>query len=165
MECDTEQPSTDTRWDRDSVGAGESIEERWRVTLARQRQRDSAASEFWIESEVIALNAWWKSRPVPKEHNIESEFQALAKTWRTETEHLSSVARKIAHPSYLEIIRLGSSYPTKVVPLILKELRKHPGFWFAALETVTGERPCNDHSDPNKERLIWLKWGKSRGYL
>jgi hypothetical protein len=163
MECDTEQHSTETRWDRDSVGTGESIEERWRVTLARQR--DSAASEFWNESDVIALNAWWKLRPVPKDLNIESKFRSLAKTWRTETEHLSSVARKIAHPSYLEIIRLGTFYPTTVVSLILKELRKHPGFWFAALETVTGERPCNDHGDPNKERLIWLKWGKSRGYL
>ncbi len=169
MECDTEQHSADNRWDREPVGPSDSTQERWRVTLARQHSTshlsDSAVSEYWIESDVIAINVWWELRPLPREQNIESKFQSLAKTWRADTEHASSVSRMIAHPSYLAIIKLGSQYPNEVVALILKELRRRPDYWFVALETITGQRLSKTDGDFDDERRAWLKWGKNRGYL
>src|SRR5271170_4229307 len=70
--------------------------------------------------------------------DLQRVFEKLASEWRRDTEHLSLVARKTAHPNYLEIIKLGTTSPVRIVSLILKELRKRPAFWFAALETITG---------------------------
>jgi hypothetical protein len=165
MDCDTEQRSSDTRWDREFAHrCDERTEEPWQVTLVRHRASRIEEKEQENE-EALTFYTWWNGRPPFETPDVESKFRSLTKTWRTETEHMSQIARKVANPSYLEIIKLGIAYPTTVIPLILKELRKRPAFWFAALETITGEHPCKDHSDPTKERLAWLTWAKRRGHL
>ncbi len=43
----------------------------------------------------------------------------------------------VAHPSYLRIVGLGRS----VIPLILRELRDRPTYWFAALQALADDGP------------------------
>ncbi len=45
-------------------------------------------------------------------------FHQLAKTWKSETELVSKVTKRILHPAYQKIIGMGES----AVPLILKDL-------------------------------------------
>ena len=88
-------------------------------------------------------------------------FAALAARWRRETEMFSAVSKKIKHPDYQKIIALGSG----VVPLILREMQTRPGFWFSALETLTGASPAKNKSDIKAATESWLEWGRQSGHL
>lgn len=88
-------------------------------------------------------------------------FQTLAARWRRETQMLSSVAMKVAHPDYDKIVEMGMP----VVPLILHELRDRPGFWFVALERITGAKPAAGAKGFEAAVESWLKWGRDQGYL
>jgi hypothetical protein len=48
---------------------------------------------------------------------VEQAFQGLAKEWRDETAHLSSMTKLMMHPKYQSIVGLGPS----VVPVLLRE--------------------------------------------
>ncbi len=73
---------------------------------------------------------------------------------------LSSVSRKTKHPIYKKIIALGS----EVIPFILQELRVRSGFWFVALEELTGVNPAKAAESFEAAKDAWLKWGRERGY-
>jgi hypothetical protein len=122
-----------------------------------QDEEEHAVRQF------IAIALTW-STPL-SDDNIDGQFKVLAARWHEETTHMSSVAQKVAHPSYREIIKLGATHRERVLSLILKDLRRRAAFWFAALETISGHHLVADHSDPNKERQIWLNWGKQKAYL
>ena len=94
-------------------------------------------------------------------------FGDLVSIWRRETEHQSSVSRMLSHPAYLAIIGLSARFDKEtVLRLILKELYKHPDYWFAALEAITDQRGFHESDgDFNRERRAWLRWAKHRGYL
>ncbi|HVS35556.1 MAG TPA: hypothetical protein VMS17_08240 [Gemmataceae bacterium] len=88
---------------------------------------------------------------------LEETFRALADQWREETGMLSSMSKKLAHPAYQKIIALGEP----AVPLILRELRDRPGFWFEALKAITRQSPVppDERTDPRRVRERWLNWG------
>jgi hypothetical protein len=48
------------------------------------------------------------------------------------------------------------------LPLIIKELRQRPGFWFWALEAITRQNPIDsgDAGNISKMTSAWLKWAK-----
>ncbi|HKI32025.1 MAG TPA: N-6 DNA methylase [Gemmataceae bacterium] len=93
----------------------------------------------------------------------EATFRLLVEEWRRETGMHSSITKKVQHPAYQKIIRMGG----KVVPLILRELRDRPGYWFEALKAITGQTPVQaaDRADPKRAREAWLKWGKEKGLV
>lgn len=95
----------------------------------------------------------------------EASFQHLAKQWKRETGHLSSVMQKARHWAYLRIIAMGPD----AVPLLLSQLRSEgtmPHHWFVALAYVTGEDPVpeDDRGNVLKMRDAWLNWGVANGY-
>src|SRR5207247_626048 len=94
---------------------------------------------------------------------LEAMFRALAEKWRLDTEMHSSMSKKLQHPAYQSIIAMGQP----AIPLILRELRDRPGFWFEALKAITGQSPVpsNERTDPRRMRDRWLKWGKEKRYL
>ncbi len=94
---------------------------------------------------------------------LEETFRALADLWRRETEMLSSLSKKLTHPAYQKIIGLGEP----AIPLILRELRDRPGFWFEALKAITRQSPVppEERADPRLVRERWLNWGKEKRYL
>jgi hypothetical protein len=90
-------------------------------------------------------------------------FGQLAEQWRRETGMHSSITRKVQHPAYQQIIAMGEP----VLPLILRELRDRPGYWFEALRTITKQSPVEpaERADPAKARAAWLKWGREKGLI
>ena len=73
------------------------------------------------------------------------------------------MSKKLQHPAYLEIIEMGED----ALPLILRELRDRPGYWFEALKAITKQTPVppEDRANAKRAREWWLRWGKERGLL
>jgi hypothetical protein len=67
------------------------------------------------------------------------------------------------HPAYQRIIGMGP----RVVPLILRELRRKPDHWFWALTAITGQDPIRpeDAGDILRMTQAWLDFGERQGYL
>jgi len=97
------------------------------------------------------------------ELRIEEEFCSLVDTWREETGMYSSISSKVQHPAYKRIIEMGE----KALPLILRELRDRPAYWFEALKAISKQTPVppSDRTDVMRTRELWLNWGKERGLL
>lgn len=89
---------------------------------------------------------------------LQSTFQKLAEQWQNETAILSSIKKKIEHPAYQEIIKMGQT----ALPLILRELQREPNHWFWALFTITGQDPTNPEDDFDQAVEAWLQWGKDK---
>ncbi len=95
------------------------------------------------------------------DENREREFAALAQKWRKETLGLSRVDKKVTHPAYQQIIGMGP----QVTPLILRELRDRPSYWFAALRSITREDPAQSAASFDEARDAWLAWGRDHNYM
>lgn len=96
----------------------------------------------------------------PAGSDLEQRFLELAERWREETDFLSFLADKFAHPAYREIIAMGEP----VVPWILRELNAGRGHWIEALEQITGEDVAAEPSCTSRREaeLAWLRWGAER---
>jgi hypothetical protein len=94
----------------------------------------------------------------------ERRFKKLAKTWKSETELISKVTKRVMHPAYQKIIGMGEA----AVPLILKDLSVNgPDDWFWALTSITDENPIKQEFAGNMDAMTeaWLQWGRNAGYL
>ena len=115
------------------------------------------------------LNETWHqhvhgiSQRVQRRPRLERQFDTLADEWRRETAHLSSLTRKITHPSYLRIISLGRD----VLPLVLRRLEHEPAYWFVALRALTGQDPVPADTAGNfrATKEAWLEWGRASGLV
>jgi len=89
-----------------------------------------------------------------------NRFHALADEWTQAVGNSSSLTAMTRHPKYREIVQLG--WP--VVPHLLKDLQRGRGFWFPALEEITGIRPFDLSDAGNSMRMIqaWVQWGKRK---
>jgi hypothetical protein len=92
---------------------------------------------------------------------LRPEFNALAERWRRDTQHVSLISKKVAHPSYFRIMGMGRA----VVPLLLETLRDNPDHWFAALKATSNIDPVPAGSNPSAAREAWLTWGRSEGLI
>jgi hypothetical protein len=96
---------------------------------------------------------------------LEELFDQLASQWERETRNMSSPQAMTKLPAYQQIIAMGKP----ALPLILRRMRKLPGFWFAALREISGvqEDPIKPSMYGNLQAMtdVWLKWGKRNGYL
>ena len=107
----------------------------------------------------------WQTRCTAADMQLERRFNKLAKKWKRETINVSSMQQMVSHPCYHEIIAMGSK--SKVIPLILKELKREPDFWFSALRALTKEDPVTEDMRGNvmAMRKAWLDWGSKHAYL
>jgi hypothetical protein len=66
------------------------------------------------------------------------------------------------HPAYQEIINMG----TKIVLLLLSELKKNPLYWLSALSAITGENPIQLEQRGRIKQMAsaWIEWGRNQGY-
>jgi hypothetical protein len=92
---------------------------------------------------------------------LRSEFNTLSEQWRRDTQHLSLISKKVAHPGYLRIIGMGEA----AVPLLLEALRNKPAHWFAALKAITNFDPVPTGSNPSAARELWINWGMEQGLI
>jgi hypothetical protein len=86
---------------------------------------------------------------------------SLAEHWRRDTQHLSLISKKVAHPAYFRIMGMGKA----AVPLLLEALRDNPAHWFAALRATANVDPVPPGADPAAARKAWLDWGRSEGLI
>ncbi len=93
--------------------------------------------------------------------SIEATFELLAERWKEETRLLSSMSKKILNTSYLRIIGLGP----RALPLILRELKREPAYWFYALSSIAGEDPAAEETSFDGAVRAWLEWGAARHLL
>ncbi len=90
-----------------------------------------------------------------------TDFTVLANKWKRDTGSTSSVVHKIAHPSFLAIIRAGEA----AIPYILEDLRDDDADWFIALNVLTGvDAASNTQGSLRKAVAAWLEWGRRSGY-
>lgn len=94
---------------------------------------------------------------------VSRRFQQLVDRWLEDTINMSSIAARVAHPAYLEIIGMGE----KVVPLLLSELEKRPSHWFPALTAITRENPIPEEARGRFKEMTeaWLEWGRENNYI
>ena len=88
-------------------------------------------------------------------------FQLLAKRWRDECAHISSVREMVLHPAYQQIVGMGQS----ALPFILNELARQPDHWFWALRAITQEDPVLSEHTGNIAEMTqdWLEWASEKG--
>lgn len=94
---------------------------------------------------------------------ISSQFERLVERWRENTAGLSIAQRIVTDPDYLRIIAFGPP----VVPLILDDLRRNGGFWYPALQAITGVSPERSEERASRAGMkrAWLRWGEEHGLL
>ena len=93
---------------------------------------------------------------------LERRFGVLARRWKRETAAGGSVSRIMRHPAYVEILQMGAD----VVPLMIRDLDgRSPGFWFDALEQLTGtEVVIAEHRGyVDKMAEDWITWARQNG--
>ena len=95
---------------------------------------------------------------VPLDEDVAETFRTLATRWRSETGQLSIVQQKVMNRSYLEIIGLGRP----ALPLLLRELRERPTYWFLALSSIARENPVRPGATFDEAVNDWLAWGRAR---
>ena len=102
-------------------------------------------------------------RPAWMIADVVERFRELAKAWREDTRHLSSIHEMVLHSAYQQIIGMGPA----AVPLIIDELRHSPDHWFWALRAITGEDPvvASHRGDIRAMAQDWIRWYDERGFL
>ena len=93
----------------------------------------------------------------------DADLAQLAAEWRAERGPASDVADLVGHPAYRKIVAAGG----RAVPFLLRELRRRPDHWFAALREITGENPVAEADAGRVRRMAaaWVAWGVERGYI
>lgn len=104
----------------------------------------------------------WLPEGSPLQAPAEERFRELVKQWMEETQHLSSITEISTHPSYQQIIGMGPA----VLPILLRELEKHPNHWFWALRAITGHNPVPDEDRGRVKKMAtrWLEWAAANGH-
>lgn len=130
------------------------------VFLRSNQVNDQALSSL-SRSHIIVLGG---GRSIPedlllKDRLLRARFEALARRWKEETAHVSSVAKTAMHPAYQAIIGMGP----KALPSIFADLRAHGGHWFWALHAITQEDPAHGCDDFTTAVRRWLEWAEARG--
>jgi type I restriction enzyme M protein len=111
--------------------------------------------------ELLRISGVDPSIPPDTPSLVAHEFNAHAEKWRRETQHMSSVTKMIAHPSYRRIIGMGRG----AVRFLLKELSERRDHWLVALNSITGEDPAPPESTFEEATDAWLRWGREKGLL
>jgi hypothetical protein len=98
---------------------------------------------------------------------LEQRFHEQASKWASETEHLSSPAQMMLHPSYQAILGMAREDEEEIIRLMLRDLRDNRRLWFWALSYLTRENPIKREDAGKLDRMIkaWIDWGKQRGKL
>jgi hypothetical protein len=129
------------------------------------------------ESNVLVFHyfASWvgDDHDIPAQENAESEaptvdseleiiFKGLSKKWREATGGYSLTYRRFAHPTYLSLLVFAENNKEEIIPLILRELKDRPDWWFEALKFLTNADPTKKGDNFTEAAKAWLKWGVGR---
>lgn len=127
--------------------------------MMEELARVAALSHETAHTELLNLNLL----PAEIGRSTERKFRRLADQWRLETLATSSITDIVLHPAYQQIIGMGS----KALPFILRDLESEGGYWFWALQAITGHslQPEGKQMSSRELRDAWISWGRERGLL
>jgi hypothetical protein len=130
---------------------------------AHSRTRHSVYTEWIAKTGAENADVQQLAHADATPTNLQARFRKLANEWSSEVSNISSVGSLTSHPKYQEIVRLG----WEVVPYLLADLQQNRGFWFTALNEITGIRPFDPSDAGKKKRMTeaWVKWGKRKGII
>jgi hypothetical protein len=111
--------------------------------------------EFGLPTSIV------ESSSRPSSDLLARRFEELARVWREECTHLSSVREMVLHPAYQQIIGMGKD----ALPFLLGELERQPDHWFWALWAITQENPVPvEHRGRVADMARdWLEWARRKG--
>lgn len=127
-------------------------------------EQSSGCNQIYAFMEDIQVGSIsWRKQDTMVDRELEQRFKKLAQKWKRETVNISSIQQMVLHPAYQEIIAMGS----KVIPMILNELKRKPDFWFWALRSLTRTNPVTKEmrGDLMAMREAWLDWESKNAYL
>jgi hypothetical protein len=106
-------------------------------------------------------------RPAKIQGTLEQRFHEQSDKWRQETEHLSSPAQIMMHPSYQAILGMAKGREQEMIRLMLHDLRENRTPWFWALSYLTQQNPIERSAAGKLDKMIkaWIDWGKTKGIL
>jgi hypothetical protein len=127
-----------------------------------QKPRTDVQRKLVLFDEMVA-KAFVSARTATADHSLEQRFLEHANKWERETGYLSSVTKRVMHPSYQAIIGMGGD----VVPFLLRDLQQNRRDWFWALTAITQVNPISPEDAGKVEQMAkaWLNWGKEKGLL
>jgi len=129
------------------------------------RQISAAKEQYIKENEESKSCSVLESfeRALLVEDPLVSKFKKLAMEWKDSTWMYSSLTDMCFHPSYLQVIGMGSA----IVPTILDDLQRSPHHWFIALEAITGQNPVGEDNIGDIEAMAndWVSWGRAKGII
>ncbi|MEO6863704.1 MAG: hypothetical protein ABI180_19535 [Microcoleus sp.] len=119
---------------------------------------ESSIAQREVSSLNIAQNILKKNAEISTE--VVDKFYAFGTIWQSEVAGIYSTAQISLHPAYQEII----SMDTKIVPLLLSELKKNPLYWLAALSAITGKNPVKPEQRGRVKQMAsaWIEWGRNQ---
>lgn len=89
-------------------------------------------------------------------------FVGTSQTWiNRDGALLTRPKQKVMNRSYLEIIGLGRP----ALPLLLRELRERPTYWFLALSSIARENPVRPGATFDEAVNDWLAWSRARALI
>jgi len=137
----------------------------WKLQTRFRRYSEAIESAKFLAmpgEEVIVVRVPEGARPQP-EDELKRRFNALAAEWKEATQYQSSPTSIAMHPAYQRIIGMGP----KALPWILREVTESGGFWFWALQAITGVDPVKpeDRGRISAMRRAWKDWADAQGYI
>jgi hypothetical protein len=140
----------------------------WRSSRShvQARIREHVREDWSLDATQIPISDDFINVQIHSSENAQEEiskrFDALARTWRRETEKYSNLTKIVTHPAYQQIIALGPI----VIPHILKSLQRQTDHWFWALKSLAqGFDAAEGEEAMEKAALAWINWGKTIGLL
>jgi hypothetical protein len=101
---------------------------------------------------------------IPTESTLAERFREQAHKWGRETQHLSSPAQMMMHPSYQAILGMALENKKEIIRLLIIDLQQHRKEWFWALSFLTQENPITPSDAGKMDRMIaaWVNWGRAK---
>jgi hypothetical protein len=101
------------------------------------------------------------------EISLAERFRTQADKWARETQHLSSPAQMMAHPSYQAILGMAQDNKREIIRLLLLDLERNRNEWFWALSYLTQDNPIKPSDAGKMDRMIsaWLNWGRKNHFI
>lgn len=126
-----------------------------------ERCGDEVNSWLTVADWTVQLPAVQKER-VP---TLQERFREQAQKWEQETRFVSSITKRINHPSYTAI--LGMAQEPGIIGILLRDLQENRRPWFWALSYMTQTNPVSQEDAGKTDKMIaaWLKWGKEKRYI
>ncbi len=93
------------------------------------------------------------------QESLETTFNEYYTNWRRETAMCSGIEAKRNNENFKKIVAMGE----KIIPIILKEIKKNPSHLFLVLPEITKENiiiPEEDQGNIRKINELWIQWAE-----